>query len=136
MQDWGVEFKCDLNWEGVNSAHPERAPILLSKTPLVTLNWEKFDRNVRFLGQLNKFFFEKTGLYEPGFVMENVRFAGYNAIAVKGFDQRLADTERRDYFYIYDNQLISVSFRLFPKDQWDKGKFLVQEVKNSFAPIR
>lgn len=135
MQDWGVQFMCDLKWKVINAETPAQAQIILSEEPLVTIDWKKFDQNIRFLAQLNKFFFEDTGLYAQGFSTEKVDFAGHDAVLVKGYDKNLPDAQRRDYFYLHDNKLVSISFTLSPKDEWDQGKEIIEEVKESFAAM-
>jgi hypothetical protein len=133
VHELGIRFACDHTWSK-NSAG-EASSLILSKDPLVTLTWGKLNGNIHFLGQLSKFFFEELGRYRTGFVTENVHFAGYNAVAVKGYDIHQPDTQRRDYFYLYDNQLVNVSFTLADNDKLNEGKFLVKEVASTFSPI-
>ena len=134
MKDWGVEFTCDQDWDVSPETAGELNPLVVSQDPLLTLSGEKFDRNIRYLMQLNRLFFENTGHYKNGFVTENADFAGYKAILVKGYDAQLPDIQRRDYFYLYNDKLLSVSFKISDnKDQ--EGKMILQEVKNSFRAL-
>lgn len=135
MKDLGVQFMCDLNWKVINEGRPEEAEIILSQDPLITIGWKKFSQNIKFLAQLNKFFFEETGQYQNGFSTEKVNFAGHNAVLVKGYDKLSPQAQRRDYFYLHGDQLVSISFSISPKEKWEEGKVIIQEVKNSFAAL-
>ena len=84
--------------------------------------------------QLNKDFFEKTGLYSKGFVTEPLQFAGRDAILVKGYDAQTPDVQRRDYYYLHNGKLVSVSFKM-ADDKDNAGKKIFQQVKNTFAAL-
>src|SRR3989338_4022312 len=132
LKNWGVAFKCDLKWNVSEDDEPGKMDVIIFEDPLVTVGWKKFDKNVLYLSQLNRFFFEKLGLYEDGFSLENVRFADHDAVLVKGFSADTPDTQRRDYFYLHNEKMVSIFFTLSPKEKWEGGKSLIQEVKNSF----
>lgn len=135
MADWGVSFKCDEKWVVQREAHPETPEIEIYQDPRVIMSWNKLDANVRFLGQLNDLFFEKTSLYREGFKTERVKFAGHEAVLVKGLASEDPQTQRRDYFYLNGGKLVSISFAVSPEDKWDEGKLVIQEVKNTFSPL-
>ena len=135
VQELGVQFKCDPHWSTESTGTSGHGLVVASADPLVTIGWKKFDQSIRFVGQLNKIFFEKIGLYQDGFGTERVNFAGHDAVLVKGYEKERPDAEHRDYFYLFNDQLVSVSFTLSPKEDWDKGKGLIQKIKDSFTPM-
>lgn len=135
MAEWGVSFKCDEKWVVQREAHPDQPEIEIYQDPRVVMSWKKLDANVRFLGQLNDLFFEKTSLYKEGFRTERVKFAGREAVLVKGLASEDPQTQRRDYFYLNGDKLVSISFAVSPEDKWDEGKLVIQEVKNTFSPL-
>ncbi len=134
MKEWGIAFTCDMTWETTNNQNTKEIAIVLSKDPLVTMNFIKMEKNIHFISQLNKFFFEDSHLYQDGFAMEKVNFAGFPAIYVKGFDKKDPNTRRRDYFFINNNKLLNVSFTFSPEKE-DKGKAVIQEVKKTFVAL-
>ncbi|MCA9401117.1 MAG: hypothetical protein KC713_05785 [Candidatus Omnitrophica bacterium] len=134
MKNLGVQFTCNLSWKVINEESGDGV-IVLSDDPLVTLTWKQMEHKIRFLGQLNTMFFEKLGAYENGFRTEKVDFAGFQAVMVKGYTNGQSDAQVRDFYFVKDDQLVNVSFSLSPKERWDDGKFLIEEVRNTFAKL-
>ncbi len=134
MKDWGVQFTCDVNWE-VMDRNTDLLKIVLSKDPLVTVSLKRFDEPVHFLNQLNTLFMEKNGRYKNGYQTERVKFAGYDAILVKGYSTDEAQTQLRDYYYLHNNRLYGVYFRLSPQERWEEGKLIIKEMKENFSQI-
>jgi len=134
MKDWGVQFACDLSLEVIDK-NQEVIQVVLSKDPMVTLSWERFNNNVRFLGQLNRFFFEKFDFYQDGFKTESVQFAGHQAVLVKGYAKQQPDVQTRDYYYLYGDKLFGVFFRLSSIDKLGAGELVVKKAKDSFSGL-
>ncbi len=134
MKEWGVQFVCNTKWQ-VLDKNKELYKIVLNKDPLVTVSLKRFSEPVHFLSQLNHPFMEKMDAYQDGFQMEKVQFAGYDAMLVKGYSKEQADTQLRDYFYIHDNKLFGIFFRLSPQERWEEGKLVIKEMKDNFSRI-
>lgn len=134
MEEFGVEYNCNLNWK-VQVDKMGRKRLLVLEDPMVTLNFNIIDMHVKFLDQISRITLEKFGFYQEGFRTEKVNFAGQKAILVKGFDQENEQAQRRDYFYIHEGQLVWVNFSLEPKDRWNDGKGVIQEIKESFVAL-
>ena len=134
MKEWDVQFKCDLTWE-ILDKEKENFRLVLSKDPMVTVSWQKFDKKLHFFNQMNRMFFEAFNLYQDGFQMENVKFSDHDAILVKGFSKQEPAVEMRDYYYLYGDKLLGVFFRLEPGNKSDNGKLIMKQVKDTFAKL-
>ncbi len=135
IKEFGVQFMCNPEWEIADSRHPDESPVIISQDPLITLTWKKFPIKIRYLGQVNQLFLEDSANYASGFKTEQVEFAGYPAVAVKGYDQNFPETQRQDYYYIYDQHLIGISFAITPAQRWEEKKRWLKEIKESFAGL-
>ena len=116
IKDMGIQFLCDLNQE-VIMAEDGVERVVMQEDPIITMAFKKLDKKFLFLSQLNTYFFKQTGLYKDGFRLENVEFAGHDAVLVKALSAFSDNTQRRDYFYIYDGVTVQVSF-LFSDEKW------------------
>ncbi len=133
MKKWDLQFPCDLTWE-VDKAKGN-TQLVIAKDPVVTLSWYEFNKQIHFLTQLNHFFFEKFDFYGDNFQTERVTFAGHDAILVKGNSKDEPDVERRDYYYLEDNKLLGIFFKVSPSEKWEQGKWIIKRVKDSFSKI-
>jgi hypothetical protein len=131
--EYGVKYWCDTQWESQDASDGEM--FVISSSPKVTLEFAHTDKKIVFLGQVNTFLLSELGDYKAGFRTERVKFAGREAIVVKGFDKNNPETRYQDYYFIHDNKLAGVKFALSPKEQWDEGKFLIKKVADSFVPL-
>lgn len=129
----GVRFVCDPDWPVVPSEEGAER-VLISTDPYITMGIERVNKKFRFLVQINKIYLEKTGLYKEGFQIENVEFAGHDAIMVKAVSAFKDSTQRRDYFYMHDGAMIHISFML-PNTEWTvEDQQNLKQITKSFQP--
>ncbi len=134
LKQLGLQFLCDPLWPVISSASGVDR-IVIERDPLITMGITKLDKKHRFLSQLNKIFFEKTGLYKDGFRTENVVFAGHKAVLVKALSTFSDSAQIRDYFYIYDGATVHISFML-PETEWSKeDSKKLQEITQGFKKL-
>ena len=134
IQEMGIQFACDPNWKVIPSEEGIERVIIENK-PLITLALNKFDKKFQFLGQLNKPFLENTGLYREDFQTERVKFAGYDAILVKAYSAFNEETQRRDYYYIHNNEAVHISFML-PNTSWNSDtQSKLQDITRTFVNL-
>ncbi len=128
--DFGIQFLCDYGWQirrGDTSLF-----YTIDTNPDVKLKIIKIDIDILFIHQLSRGSIESIGQYEKGFVLEEVKVAGLNAIKVKAFSRVNPETRLSDYYFVYDKTLYSLMFSVNPKNRWDDYKFLIEDMVNSF----
>ncbi len=134
LSSFGVSLSCEENWKMLQ-ANQDGRKLVLSESPEVSVSWSRWEKKYRFLGQVNSVMLQNLNLYEDGFRTERVTFSDYEAVLVKGFS-RLTSAQVRDYYYLYEGELVRTSFQVNPRDEWDSGKFLIQDVKKSLVSLR
>ena len=95
----------------------------------------KVDMDILFIQQLSRDKLEAMERYSQGFVVDEVEVAGVKAIKVKAFLKEDSQTRLCDYYFVRNKTLYSLMFSVTPKEQWNKYKFLFQDVVSHFEFI-
>ena len=95
-KELGIKFLCDFGWE---QRKKDNALLFTINTdPIVKLKILKIDLDIKYIQQLSREDLEAIGQYKKGFIVEEVKVAGLNAIKVKAFsrsDPNIRSEERR-----------------------------------------
>ena len=131
MQHLGLQFECNPNWRTITSEKGAER-FVVTEEPLITFSINELEKPYRFLGQLNTITLSQMGLYQDGFKIEKVQFAGHNALLVKALAHADSSTQQRDYFYIHNGTTVRISFML-PDTEWSaEDRIKLQEITKSF----
>ena len=106
---------------------------MINDNPDVRFKAVKIDIDIVLIQQLSRERIEAIGQYKRGFVLEEVKVAGVNAVKVKAFSRFDPEERLLDYYFVHDKTLYSLMFSVNPKDRWDDYKFLIEDVVNSFG---
>ncbi|MBU0469715.1 MAG: hypothetical protein KKD07_00970 [Candidatus Omnitrophica bacterium] len=129
IDKFGIRFLCDPHWDIQDI--DDNIFVTISKTPSVILTFAKIDSKIAFSQQISLEFLKQRNLYSDGFKMEDVKFAGKNAIKVKAFSKTEPNMRRSDYFLINDSSLYGILFSVYPKESWEDFKFIIKTVEDS-----
>lgn len=132
--EFGVEFACEpaWKWKRTNDA----ILIIISSKPMVTMTISRVDSPIKFLGQITDAYLRERGLYAEGFQVEKVKFLDGEAVHVKAISRDYPDIRLSDYFFIKNNSLYGVLFSVKPVGEWDKYKFDLREIIQSFQNLK
>jgi len=126
----GVRFLCNSNWEV--RAEAGTIMIIISADPAVTMTVAKSYTPIATLSQLDEETLTELGQYAEGFSVERVTLAGREALKVKAFPIDYPQARLVDYYLLNDLDFYSLLFSIDPKEEWDKYKFLIQKIADSF----
>lgn len=127
----GVRLLCDPQW--YLQAEKDSLFLIISQIPRVTLEIAKLDTGMISLSQLSRMYFDEEGYYQDGFAVEDVRVKNFPAIKVKAFSKDFPAIRIVDYYFLKGSDLYGLFFSVEPKEEWDRYKFLFQEVAQSFV---
>ena len=130
---FGVKFLCDTNWE--LEIHDDAVLLIISSDPAVTMTVAKTATPLTYLSQMNIKFLEDMGNYSDGFQTEQTRLAGHDAVKVKAFSREFPEVRVLDYYILRDKNLYSVLFSVNPKEEWERYKFFIKQIVDSFSFI-
>ena len=129
-----IQFKCPTNWTAPEEQN--NALFLSSTDRSVAMYVTQIDTALRYLHQLDRTEMKKIGNYADGFVVEEIVFAGENALKVKAFSDATPSSRLTDHYLIHKGKFYRVSFTVTPKELWDEHKFLVQELSQGFSFLK
>ncbi len=129
-EELGIRYFCSPQWKrrDIDNA----VLMIISSEPAVTLTITKIDSNIIFLEQLTKSLLDEKGLYADGFETGWKTFGDKKAIQVKAFSKQYSGRRLLDYYFMHNSELYAVLFSVHPKEQWDKYKFLIKQIRESF----
>ncbi len=125
-----VAFLCDPQWK--MQTIDDAVLVVIDSDPTVTLIIAKIDSHIQFLSQMSKPTLENLDQYADGFRLDRIKRGGKDYVEVKAFAKDNIDKRILDYYMVHDLKLYGVLFSVTPKENWDKYKFLIQEIKDSF----
>lgn len=131
--EFGVEFACEPSWKWKRTN--DAMLIIISSKPMVTMTISRVDSPIKLLGQITDSYLRERGLYAEGFQAERVKFLDGEAVHVKAISRDYPDIRLSDYFFIKNNSLYGVLFSVKPNEEWDKYKFDIQEIIQSFQNL-
>jgi len=131
--EFGVEFACEPTWKWKRTG--DAILIIISSQPMVTMTISRVDSPIKLLGQITDSYLRERGLYADGFQAERVKFLDGEAVHVKAISRDDPDIRLSDYFFIKNNSLYGVLFSVKPSEEWDKYKFDIQKIIQSFQNL-
>ena len=127
----GVTFRCAADWD-IHNVEDAVIIVISSENPVITLTISRFDSKIRYLEQVTSRMLRERHLYEDGFKMEHVTFAGMPALKVKAFAKGIPNRRMVDYFFLRKGELYGVLFTVQPRSTWEKEQYLLKAVIDSF----
>jgi len=129
-QEIGIEFLCDPDW--IMEEHENGATfILISSEPEVSLTLIKEDSAVITLKDLTTEVLQEMGQYQEGFVVEEVRIAGHNALNVEALSLADDDIRLSDFYVTRDGVLYSLLFSVRSKEHFNEFVPVIFNIVNS-----
>lgn len=131
VDKYGIKFLCDPHW--IIQDIDENIFVTISKNPSIILTFAKIDSEIAYSSQISLEFLKQKDLYADGFKMEEIKFAGKNAVKVKAFSKTEPNMRRSDYFLVNNSELYGILFSAYPKEGWEDFKFIIKEIEDSIV---